>query len=814
MIDEKMNQLNQLPIEETLHTLFHSATPDAAFVDRLERQLLAQQGSIEPLFTPLNPLARLRRLWSALGRPFRRPRLATAVLVLFLALLTTLTIIGPRRVLAGIQTWLGYVPGIGFLDLDNTRVLSAPVVQEREGVSLQIEQAIAGPEETIIVLSSTGLPSAAEVGTDSEHITDPVLHLEDGTTLEIKESQFSYGRGRFTFPPLPSGVYRVTLALEWLPLVPLGIAPQQWRVPFILQPASGELVAELFPQPYIPAGAEVTHDGVTLRVIGVAQTADSTAVQTEVDWENPEWRHFSLSGGRSLPYLRDDLGHTYHEIHENLGNVAVARVTAEEAEAPTPDPTLSEDTQTYAPVSPAARRLTLVVDALDFNVLAEDVFTVNLGEHPQIGDEFPLDVTLDVVGIPVQITGARLVEVEEQYMDPDRVEMKTTLAFEIAPAADMDGRGLRSIGLQTSTPGFRGGSTGGLSYDEALDRYQMRAALVIAEGDPIPAGEVTVQVTGASVWLLGPWEISWTVPNAADSDAGIQPRTLQPAATVTHDDVTVGVEAMTLTDRVTAVQLNVNHPHGRGEVFPYGGITFEEHALYLLDNRGRRYEPLSFGVRWEPDGPRLGEAPDPNQATFAALDPLARHVTLNIPAVLVNIADTAVVEVTVPEGITLQPNENPDLPKLSDPWAIDIPITIAGYPVHFIEAWLREVNPGELVLELVSAELPQPEDGRWLRRLNIGRAVGPTGSLPESQWNHGMAGLTEPPRTFRVVTVSSDGTESVIGGPELPRTYKAGLGIEISAAVVDGAAGGTYRIELTGADVQVEGPWQLEIDLP
>ena len=173
------------------------------------------------------------------------------------------------------------------------------------------------------------------------------------------------GAGTLEFPPLPAEVYRVTLELPRLPLVPAGEAPETWEVTLNLRPATGALVEELFPQPYVPTDASDTHAGITLRVLEVAHSPQETALRFQVQWRDSDWEFHHIGGDQS-PVLRDDLGHVYLDVipssSGSLVQTKVIRIPDNADEVlPTPTPTVPtyEQTKTFAPASPSARRLTL-----------------------------------------------------------------------------------------------------------------------------------------------------------------------------------------------------------------------------------------------------------------------------------------------------------------------------------------------------------------------------------------------------------------------------------------------------------------------
>ena len=136
-------------------------------------------------------------------------RWASAALALLLILAVTVAALGPQRVWAEVQRLLGYVPGVGFVDLAETRVLVAPVETTRDGITVRVEQVIAEQDKTRVVVRSEGLPpedallpaGAAVPDTASDAF---VLRLPDGRTLTTTEYSLRWGAGTFTFPALPA----------------------------------------------------------------------------------------------------------------------------------------------------------------------------------------------------------------------------------------------------------------------------------------------------------------------------------------------------------------------------------------------------------------------------------------------------------------------------------------------------------------------------------------------------------------------------------------------------------------------------------
>ncbi len=769
-------------IEQAMQALYSAVTPDAAFVAVLERQLLPRGTAVEGRTVARG--LRARRFWERLVQPLSRHRWVGVGFALLLALAVALGIFGPARVWAELQRLLGYVPGIGFVDLEDTRVLTAPVEVTQGGVTLRVEQVVASPNTTRIVIRSEGLPPEHQLSPDGAEEVDfqARLRLPDGHTLTSGTWTLRRGGGTLEFPALPDGIYHVTLELPRLPLVPTGAAPEEWAVPLSLRPATGELVAELFPLPYAPLDASDTHADITLRVLEVAHSPEETMLRLQVQWPDSAWQRPYIGGDRS-PVLRDDLGHVYLEgAPSNVGSVAqvvVERVAVDTEVTPTPTPAVPTDERTlaFAPVSPLAQLLTLTVDAIEFDVPAEGGFTVDLGDDPQVGDHWPLDVHLTEAGFPVHITGAQLVQ--EEIRLPDRSMQRTVLQFDIGPVPDQEGRALRGIDLEGETAIFEGG--GGYSITDGL-----RASLDLREGQSIPTGSIRVRVRSASVLFRGPWTLAWRIAAAEEtSEARVAPVTLHPPnASQTRDGLTLRVNQVTQTDRLTAVMVGLDNPPtgvALSQVLAWSPATGSR-DLYLEDDRGRRYE-TNWGVAWQPHGRQTSEVSKASvlsqTLSFQPVQPLARRVTLHVPTVELILHGPAAFDVIVPTGVKVQSRSDPPWPA-SEPWDVDISLEVAGYRVHLTQARLEELNGTTLLMLTSDSYKIQPGD-YWLTGLRPTLLVAPDGQVLDLE--HAFP-FTRPGLAFDVVDPETGAVQP-----------------------------GRYHIELDGITVAVQGPWTLAWDL-
>lgn len=733
------------------------------------------------------------------------PRWTVAAGGLLLVLAVAFLSVGPQRVWADLQRLLGYVPGVGFVNLEETRVLTAPVTVTRDGVTLAVEEVLAEPDGTTVVISSEGLPSEDEVeeGSREERAVSMAgieFRLPDGTRLSPNRMASGWGAARLGFPPLPQEVYHLTLELQRLPRVPNGVAPENWEVSLSLRPATGRLNDELFPEAYVPAEASETHADVTLRVVAAVHTPEVTALRVRVEWPNPAWQgprlHRDYQGD---PGLHDDVGHIYRHVKSQpvSGTGFIEEVAVEEAPPPghrdiPPLPAsgvlTEEQTLTLAPISPSAQRLTLPVDEVSFVVPVEETFTLDLGEDPQPGDSWTLDEHLTVAGFPIRVTGAHL-----EKADPGGMDFEYQLTFDVK-REEVGNPSLSGIVVEVP---FRGSSSGMESGSFIGDEK----ARPIAVGEALPLHPFTVTVRRVGVSVRGPWELSWAVPGA-EEDAPVSPLTLRPEDVgQTRGPLSLTMDRATLTDRLTAVHLAAGPlPRGAEVRFPSGS---EDPAPYLEDDRGRRYE-LEEDVGWEPEEESVERSGIPHTLTFEPLQPLARRVTLRVPQAELVLPDQASFDVTVPAGIKLEPrfevtreptfadSPRPMVWSASEPWDVDVTLEAAGYRIHLSQACLERFGRTTQLALTSEALRPRPGDYR-LTGLWSASGTGPHGEAARLGGGFDMRVFFEdhfPAETQHrtVLTFQDLESEPVPPGP--------------------------YHVEIDGFRVVVQGPWKLSRDVP
>lgn len=129
-------------VETGLEMLFTTPVPDAAFVAGLERQLVTREGFRRGGADQVP--------WCLSWRRWR-----VAALILVLVLVVTVVVAGPQEVWASLQRLLGgYVPGLGFVNLEQAWMLPEPVEASREGVTVRVEHVVASADGTVVQFST------------------------------------------------------------------------------------------------------------------------------------------------------------------------------------------------------------------------------------------------------------------------------------------------------------------------------------------------------------------------------------------------------------------------------------------------------------------------------------------------------------------------------------------------------------------------------------------------------------------------------------------------------------------------------------
>ncbi len=476
---------HSIELEKKLESFYETITPDPAFVRRLDLQIArwSQQlssrrpGFLEGLKISIQP----------------RPAFAACMAIL-VVLVLAVSFVGPRQVRASVQQLLGFVPGSGFVQPGETRLLAAPVEVKQGEVTLSIDKVIAGSRQTEISLTASGL-SREKFGPQNGE-QDPLflayLLLPDGSHIRSNMSMAGIGetlQASYIFDPLPREVTRFTLVLPRLPGVPAGFAPENWWVPIQLATAQVSPTGSPSDLPiaagYVPVNNLAQGKGVSVQVVQVGLAAQETGLQIQYRWDNPEW--FQLNNVELS--LADGNGHAYPQLREPM-QLSGAPETLR--------------TYRFQPFELGASQAILTIDRLYFTFKSPAHFTFNPGKEAHVGQAVDVSAQpgskMEIAGVPVQVLSVTINPGIDEAGNPQPAHYHLDVLLQYTP---LDGLALENVTMSNHPEMLISSST------EILADNQEKISIDLPE---IPNRPLTLYFSHGEASLKGPWVIQWGLP--------------------------------------------------------------------------------------------------------------------------------------------------------------------------------------------------------------------------------------------------------------------------------------------------------------
>lgn len=466
---------------------------EVEFLQALKEQILK-----EP------PLQRLpRSAWIS------RPAWAMA-LIIVLAFLITFALVGPQRVLAAVRGWLGYLPGIGFVEQGaGLRILADPVEQEREGITVTVEQVVADSQRTTVIFKVEGLGPQHRPGAEDAPrcAGSPFLRLPEGINGRLTggegEGWPSGYRSRLIFPAIPEKENQLDLMIPCLDDTQPGAAPENWAFALELQPAPPGFqplpVIELtvpptsppkgapavkVPTPPLTSTISTDLHGIQFRVEKLVELEEAYLFQGTLDWQGTEF---------DLAYFNPE----YLQVRDAAGQTVLIEVVQEgnQTDDPYADQRRTWTIQTAS--KDYAGPLTVTLPAVVIDQQVKIPFEVDLGSTPQLGQTWELNQTLEVVGKPVTVESVVL----------EITSLRGQEAYGLAFTVHVDPEQLGGISFSDpeyarSIPSSRGSSD-----------LQGNFLLTLSY-DHLPTGLHRIAVNDVRYALYGPWIVSVDLPQS------------------------------------------------------------------------------------------------------------------------------------------------------------------------------------------------------------------------------------------------------------------------------------------------------------
>jgi len=438
-----------------------------------------------------------------------RPVMMIVVMVLALSLLT--------GVVYAIGKSLGYIPGVGVIDQSTPlRILTKPVVAERDGLTVTVSQVVADSDHTFIAYSADGI-----VMPKMDRLTcgaTPSLQLPDGSTLNILGVDDGGPQGAqvgsimtleqsVTYSSIPADVNNVTLTFPCI--LPEGTGPENWHISLHLSRAPQDYatpaieigVASVASNPTfvvpptpttdmriftpespdtLPATSTPAPNGSGLFLDKVIELPDSYILAGNFTdaGDLPGALEINLDPHEDLPHIEDGAGNPVtFKVREDIQ---------------------SENMQggdrywAYEIAKPVQGPLTITLDQVTIAMFYTFEFTFDAGANPQTGQKWELNLPIRLGSYEYIMDSVEAIENGYlfKYHSGTDVPEGTSLMFNlIGHTPEKDSSELRN------------GKTI-VTYSERL-----------TYSSPIPTGQLTVQLSSTETTPLhGPWTLTWSPP--------------------------------------------------------------------------------------------------------------------------------------------------------------------------------------------------------------------------------------------------------------------------------------------------------------
>ena len=443
---------------------------------------------------------------------------ALSLMIVLLILIFTIP-----QVTFAMRQWFGFLPGVGMVDQSSpVRVLQEAVSQERNGVTVMVEQLYALSDRTVIQYKVSGIPESAYPkhlpGSDREGFQNACgelvfLRLPDEETLTHSSYEAIYSPTNvaqyelnFTVEPVPGNVDSVTLVMPCIYGTEQDAIPGAWELPLRLIPATDQVHL----LPVYPAST----------ITPILASSDATP-ETSVSQVN------SPSNAAPLP-TKDARQNAQHGIRLTVDQIVPL---------PEGDKLIYGMVQwdENTPFSGVTLDLYEIVDAQGQRV-PYDLAPLDPAKMPSPGDRF-VPFAFQIKG-PLQERGPITLKVSQMHAFAHFENVGFTLDTGAAPSVnqqwllDQDVQaGQYTVHVNSVTRLANGYEITFQTEPETgyvvnvVDMYIPSVKLVSPEwgqgmtkiqydGDvPVPTGKLWISINNLSVNLPGDWQVTWLPPD-------------------------------------------------------------------------------------------------------------------------------------------------------------------------------------------------------------------------------------------------------------------------------------------------------------
>jgi len=433
---------------------------------------------------------------------------------LALAILLALVVVASPRAATLLKQWLGYVPGVGFVQPSETlRVLSAPVTIKKDGLQVSIERGAVDAQHTILLQHIAGYTNPDRLG--ERYCQTPArLVLPDGTVVQEISYQTTWGNttnlssdqylGRYEFNALPAGQmdaileipcvmsdskftdfkfdlhFKLADAGQVLSVIEL---PTQLSAP--VETLQTPPVAVSSPQVNSVPTAATAVEGFAIVLESETALADGYILTGSYQWTDPRFDGFSLYP--SVVQVKDANG---QDVNIELVDPIATNTNPAAKKLPFAFHIFGRE---------QALPLTISADALIGTLRDSATFQFDFGTNPQVGQTWNTDLDVPIAGHIIHV----------QTIELTAGRTSTELGFTFAMTSDVNVTGAIIVDANPiikGNGGGGGGGGGGMDDGYTVGPFTSGWAL---EGYS-PAGVKTFKVSDLSLMFHGNWQITWS----------------------------------------------------------------------------------------------------------------------------------------------------------------------------------------------------------------------------------------------------------------------------------------------------------------
>lgn len=299
-----------------------------------------------------------------LSQRFQRRFVARAANAFVLLIMVLVTLLGPSDVLAAIQRFLGYVPGVGFIEPQ--LIMNKPLTINRGDIAITVENLVVSSNESILVFRIEDLYSvnAGQVSSYRETIGNPYLQTPDGTIYQSLtgqgrlEKDGQQWRELVHFPPLPSDTTSVFFITE-LNLPDGKLETLKLELPL----ERGSHASMPDGQNFVSFATSIAPDEVKVRMDGVAIEQGQLVLNLALNWENPDWQVVEVANFTEPTPKGDSVAH-FARLTDANGEIVPISLNTMESSVNSNERRASFVFLSDIPVSEIAFPATLTLEAI------------------------------------------------------------------------------------------------------------------------------------------------------------------------------------------------------------------------------------------------------------------------------------------------------------------------------------------------------------------------------------------------------------------------------------------------------------------